>query len=96
MNDKRKAYEEKLDAELKEWNAEIELLKAKAANVTAGMKIDYNETINVLQHKQTEVRKRLQELQAASDAAWEDLKIGLEKAWFEVRTAYQDAMSRFK
>jgi len=29
MTDKRKAYEEKLDAQLKEWNAQIALLKAK-------------------------------------------------------------------
>jgi lipid-binding SYLF domain-containing protein len=29
MNDKRKAYEEKYDAQLKEWNTQIALLKAK-------------------------------------------------------------------
>ena len=28
MTDKRKAYEEKLDAQLEEWNAMISLLKA--------------------------------------------------------------------
>jgi hypothetical protein len=96
MNDKRKAYEEKLDAQIKEWSAQINLLKAKATNATADMKIDYNETIDVLQRRQEEVKKQLKELQAAGDAAWEDLKIGLEKAWFEVRVAYQDAMLRFK
>jgi phage host-nuclease inhibitor protein Gam len=30
MTDERKAYEEKFDAQLKEWGAEIALLKAKA------------------------------------------------------------------
>ena len=30
MKDKRKAYEEKLDAQLEEWNAQIALLKARA------------------------------------------------------------------
>jgi hypothetical protein len=30
MKDKRKAYEEKLDAQLEEWNAKIALLKARA------------------------------------------------------------------
>ena len=30
MTDKRKTYEEKLDAQLKEWSAEIALFKAKA------------------------------------------------------------------
>ena len=41
MKDKRKAYEENLDAQLKEWNAQIALLKAKAENAKAGAKIDY-------------------------------------------------------
>ena len=35
MTDKRKAYEEKLDAQLKEWSAQIDLLKAKADNAKA-------------------------------------------------------------
>ncbi|MBU3950612.1 MAG: hypothetical protein KKF12_02415 [Proteobacteria bacterium] len=30
MKEKRKAYEEKLDAQFEEWNAQIALLKAKA------------------------------------------------------------------
>lgn len=96
MDDKRKAYEEKLDAQLKEWSAQLNLLKAKATNATADMKINYDETIKILQQRQEGIRKQMKELQAAGNAAWEDLKIGLEKAWLEVRAAYQDAMSRFK
>ena len=39
MKDKRKAYEEKLDAQLKEWNARIALLKAKDENTKADAKM---------------------------------------------------------
>ena len=42
MHDKRKAYEEKLDAQLKEWSAQIALLKAKADNAKADAKIEYH------------------------------------------------------
>ena len=35
MNEKRKAYEEKLDAQLEEWNAQIALLKARDSNMPA-------------------------------------------------------------
>ena len=35
MMEGRKAYEEKLDAQLNEWNAQITLLKAKAENAKA-------------------------------------------------------------
>jgi hypothetical protein len=96
MKDKRKAYEEKLDAQLKEWSAQIGLLKAKADNAKADAKIDYYKTIDALQHKQEEARTKLQELKTAGDEAWEDVKKGAEKAWVEVKTAYRDATSRFK
>ena len=39
MKDKRKAYEEKFDAQLKEWSAQIALLKAKADKARADVKI---------------------------------------------------------
>ncbi len=35
MKDKRKAYEERIDAQLKEWSAQIALLKAKADHAKA-------------------------------------------------------------
>ena len=39
MKDKRKAYEEKLDAQLEEWKAQIALLKARADKAKAEAKI---------------------------------------------------------
>jgi hypothetical protein len=96
MKDKRKAYEEKLDAQLKEWSAQISLLKAKADNAKADVKIEYYKTIESLQGKQNEAKTKLQELKTADDEAWEDIKTGAEKVWAEAKTAYHDASSRFK
>ncbi len=96
MKDKRKAYEEKLDAQLKEWSAQISLLKAKADNAKADAKIEYYKTIEALQGKQNKAMTKLQELKAVGDDAWEDLKKGAEKAWADVKTAYHEASSRFK
>ena len=53
MNDKRKAYEEKIDAQLEEWNAQIALLKAKAEKGKAEAKIEYFKTIEALQQQAT-------------------------------------------
>jgi predicted ATP-binding protein involved in virulence len=96
MNDKRKAYEEKLDAQLEEWNAQIALLKAKADKAKADVKIEYYKTIEALQHKQDEAGTKLHELKTAGDEAWEDLKTAAEKAWDEVKTAFHIAVSKFK
>ena len=96
MKDKRKAYEEKLDSQLKEWKAQIALLKTKAENAKVGVKIDYYKTIDALEHKLDESKTKLQELKTAGDEAWEAVKTGAEKAWTEVKTAYHDAASKFK
>ena len=61
MKEKRKAYEEKLDAQLKEWNARIALLKAKDENAKADAKIDDYKIIEALEHKQGEAKAKLTE-----------------------------------
>ena len=71
MPDKRKAYEEKFDAQLKEWSAQIALLKAKADTARAEAKIEYYKTIETLQGKQDAARTKLQELRNTGDDAWE-------------------------
>ena len=96
MSDKRKAYEEKVDAQLKEWDAEIALLKAKAENAKADAKIDYYKTIETLEHKQDKAKTKFQELKSSGDEAWEAVKGGAEKTWAEVKAAYHDAVSKFK
>jgi hypothetical protein len=96
MTDKRKAYEEKLDAQLKEWSTRIALFNAKADKAKAEAKIEFYKTIETLQDKLDAAGTKLWELRAAGDEAWEDLKTGAEKARAEVKTAFQSAASRFK
>jgi hypothetical protein len=96
MKDKRKAYEEKIDAQLEEWSAQIALLRARADKAKAEVKIEYYKTIDALQRRQDEARSKLDELKIAGDEAWEDLKTGAEKAWDEVRAAFHSAASKFK
>ena len=96
MKDKRKAYEEKLEAQFDEWNAQIALLKAKADKAKADAKIEYYKNIEALQHKQEVAGTKLHELKTAGDEAWEDVKAGAEKAWDEVKAAYHSAASKFK
>lgn len=96
MSDKRKAYEEKLEAQLKEWKAQIELLKAKASNASADAKIEYHETIEALQRKSDELKVKFAELKDSGDDAWEEVKIGAAKAWSEVEAAFKKTISKFK
>jgi predicted ATP-binding protein involved in virulence len=96
MIDKRKAYEEKLAAQLEEWTAQVALFKAKSEKAAAAAKIEYYEITETLQRKHDEARKKLQELQLSGDDAWETLKTGVENAWTEVKNAFHDAAAKFK
>lgn len=96
MADKRKIYEEKFDAQLKEWNAEIILLNAKADKAKTEVKDEFYKMIETLQGKQDTAKMKLHELRNAGDDAWEDIRTGAENVWSDVKTAFQSAAARFK
>ena len=92
----KESYQQKLQAELDEWSAEINKLKAKADKAEADIKLKYYEQIEELREKQEAANGKLTELMAASDDAWEDLKAGAESAWLSLGDAVKKATSRFK
>lgn len=96
MTDKRKAYEEKFDAQLKEWSTKITLLNTKADKAKAEAKVEYYKTIEHLQGKQDEARIKLQELRAAGDDVWEDIKTGAENVWTDVKASFNSSASGFE
>jgi chromosome segregation ATPase len=96
MSDKRKAFEEKLDAQINELNAQIAMLKAKADKAKAEAKLEYYKSIEALQLKRDTARAKLHELKSAGDEAWDDLKSGAEKAWDDLKSAFHAAAAKFK
>ncbi|MFC3285976.1 coiled coil domain-containing protein [Litchfieldella rifensis] len=92
----REAYEQKLQAKLDEWQAEVDKLKARAQGAQADARIEYQEEIDRLESYRDEARQKLAELREASDDAWEDLKDGAERAWDSASEAFKSARSRFK
>jgi hypothetical protein len=93
---KKQVYQEKLQAQLDEFNAQIELLKAKAEKAGFSTKLNYLETVEALKLKRYLATNKLQELRDSSDDAWEDMKEGIENAWQDFSSAIQSAISRFK
>lgn len=92
----KEAYEKKLQAQLDEWGAEIDKLKAKADQAEADAHIEYQKQIEELQSMQATASEKLAELKASGDDAWEDLKAGAENAWSSLGDALKSAVDRFK
>jgi hypothetical protein len=96
MNENRRAFYEKLDAQLEEWTRQIAQLKAKTALVKAEFMSDHARTLDALQEKRNAAWVKLKELKGSGDDAWDDVVLGLEKMLAEGKVAYHEAVSSFK
>jgi hypothetical protein len=92
----KKAFIDKLTAQLKQWDADIEKLKARAEEAQGEAKTKYNKKIQDLRDKKEAARDRLEEVKQASEEAWEKLKSGTEKAFNEMKDSLHAALSKFK
>jgi len=92
----KEAYQKKLEAQLKEWDAKLALLSAKAKKATADARINYENELESLKSKRTAAHKTLEELGKRSENAWEDMKDGVEKVWDEMSKAIEKVAARFK
>jgi len=94
MNEK-KAYEQKQQAQLDEWTAEIDKLKAKAEHAKADAKIQLMEDIKEAEAMQAKVENQLEELRDSTDDAWTDIKHGLDDAARSLGSSLRSAAGRF-
>ena len=92
----KEAYLSKREAELKEWDAEIMKLQAKAEQAKAQVQIVYYEQIEALRVQQTTVRDKLAEMRQATGEAWESVKVGFDSAWTELKSGLAGAAAKFK
>ena len=94
MTDKNE-YIQRMQATLEQWNAEIDVLSAKADVAEAEARARYLAQIESLRNKRSDAGRRLDELKSAGEGAWHDMKAGVESAWSALAEAVDAAKSRF-
>lgn len=92
----QEAYKQKMSAQLKEWDAQINLLEAKMENVGADIRIKRAQELHELRIKQRAASEKMQELGKASGEAWEQIKETADKLWDDLKTGVADAHAKFK
>lgn len=90
-SEERELYRQKAEAQLAEWQAEIDKLKAKASEADADARLEVRERIDALQEQVEEGRSRLEELAESGEDAWESFKGGVESAWESLKKGFRDA-----
>ena len=94
--DLHKEYKEKMEAQLKEWSAQVNLLEAKIDNFTADMKIMRAEEIQALRARQRATADKMKELGKSTGEAWEQVRVTADKMWNDLKAGLTDAQSKFK
>ncbi|MEO1250951.1 MAG: coiled coil domain-containing protein [Pseudomonadota bacterium] len=90
----QEAYQQKFEAKLKEADAEISRLSAKAEGATADRKLELEKQVNELRSKRDSIGSKLSELKDKSGDAAGDVQSGLESAWDEFTNSLSSARDR--
>jgi len=83
--EKKAIYVEKLQAQIKEWNAKLNLLQAKADNASTDVKIKYMKQVEKVKQQKEHIEEQLGELLEAGEDVWEDVKRKLDDAQEELQ-----------
>lgn len=90
------AYQQKLEAQLKEWDANLALVRAQASKASADARVSFENELEKMKARREEAHKSLEELRNRSESAWEDMKDSTEKVWAEMGKAMEKMTARFK
>jgi hypothetical protein len=95
MTNEKEAYRKKMEAQIDEWRAEWEVLRARAKKLEADGRMEAETWLQDLNRKKALAEARLAEFRKAGDAAWSDLRGGLDRAIAELGEAVRSAASKF-
>lgn len=96
MQDTKRSYQEKINAELEEWAGKIDSLKAEVEKSEAQLRRIFEARISILRGKQKAAVKKLSALKRTREERWEEARSGLEKSLDDVKETLGQTLSLFK
>ena len=91
----KEAYQQKIEARIAEWNAEMDKLRAQAKGLAAEGRIEAESRLQDLTIKKEAAEAKLAELRNAGGDAWQELKSGIDRAVRELDESVKRAVSKF-
>lgn len=92
----RQVFQAKAQVELRDLDRKIDDLKARLRTEKDVDQKQINRQMNDLERKRMAAQRDLVKLENSSQAAWQDMKAGLESAMHDLESAYDQAASHFK
>lgn len=84
-----KAYVDKLTAQLQEWGAQVDVMKAKVAKGTADVRIDFHNQIENWQERESALRQKVEALRTKGADGFESMKADVQTAWDDTNNFFQ-------
>ena len=84
------AYLARVEAQIKEWDADFERMKAKADIASADAKIEYYNKLEGFKVRSEKLKEEYKTLKESSEEAFDEMKCGLEKACGELTSTFGD------
>jgi uncharacterized protein YfiM (DUF2279 family) len=91
----KKLYHQKKQAQLDEWKAKVDVLKAKASQMSSDVQLQMNEHIEILERKTEQATEKLSVLKNAGEDAWGSIKEGIDSAWGSIKSSVKDLTKKF-
>lgn len=88
-------YVSRMKAQLKKWDAEVDVLAAKGALASAEARIVYDEQVQALRTSRDAAQKSFQQMRAAGESAGAHMKDSMEAAWKAMQKNLERASSNF-
>jgi chromosome segregation ATPase len=86
----RKSYIDKMHEELTHLNSQLETVKKKIEAGAEGVRGDFEHQLNHLKGKESELKQRLTEIQAAGEEKFEALKEGAHTIWTDIKQLFKN------
>jgi TolA-binding protein len=88
-------FQQKLEARLKELDAELVVLREKGRDLKDEAKVKWDQKLAELETKRDTARAKLAAVNESSVEAWKDLQKGAQAAWNDMDKAFSEASREF-
>jgi peptidoglycan hydrolase CwlO-like protein len=95
MHNQKLAYQQKVDAELREWEAKAELLKAKGNNLVADAKLEFDKQLQTLQTNKSEFSAYVDQIADKAEDTWDEVKDEAEAKWHKFSNSVSNFVSKY-
>lgn len=95
MKDKE-LYQQKIQAQLNEWKADMDKLRAKVSGSSADSQLDMNKNLRVLETKIEEGKEKIREIGEIGEGVWDSAKQKAQSAWDSLKSEADEAAAKLK